>query len=147
MSLGDLLGDLDKSELFKKSLNAGDVFLKEFQGIDHPKFFIVVGICANRLFLCSVYINSNIHPSLMSRQNLLELQIPLKKVNNPFLKYDSFANCSHTIPMEAESLSEWITDDTCKVIGSVYQKDLTLIVESIKNSGLLSEEEIELYFK
>lgn len=146
MSLGDLLGDLDKSKLFKESLNSGDVFLKEFEGIDHPKFFIVAGICIDRVFLCSVYINSNIHPSLMSRQNLLELQIPLKKSNNPFLKYDSFANCSSPIPMEVEPLSDWIADNSCKVIGTVFQKDLILIVEALKNSGLLSEEEIDLYF-
>lgn len=82
----------------------------------------------------------------MNKQHLLELQIPLKKSNNPFLKYDSFANCSNHIPMELEKLSEWIANNTCKVIGSVYQSDLKLIVDALKNSGLLSEEEIELYF-
>ncbi len=146
MSLGDLLGTFDKSKLFKHSLNAGDVFFKEFEGIDHPKFFIVVGISQDKVFLCSIYINSNIHPSIMKRQHLLELQIPLKQSNNPFLKYDSFANCSTTIPMESESLSQWIANDSCKVIGSVSQDDLKLIIDTIKNSGLLSEEEIELYF-
>jgi len=146
MSLGDLLGDSDKSKLFKMSLNPGDVFLKEFEGIDHKKFFIVAGISQDRIFLCSIYINSRIHPSVMQRQHLLELQIPLKKQNNPFLKYDSFANCSTPIPMESESLSVWISDESCKVIGSIHKPDLKFIIESLKNSGLLSEEEMELYF-
>jgi hypothetical protein len=146
MSLGDLLGNADKSKLFKRSLKTGDVFLKEFEGIDHPKFFIVSGISQDRMFLCSIYINSKIHPSVMLRQHLLELQVPLKKQNNPFLKYDSFANCSTPIPMESEPLIQWVSDHSCKVIGSIYKDDLISIVDALKNSGLLSEEEIELYF-
>jgi hypothetical protein len=146
MSLGDLLGNLGKSKLFKQSLNIGDVFLKEFEGIDHPKFFIVAGISEDRIFLCSIYINSGIHPSIMHKQYLLELQVPLKKQNNPFLKYDSFANCSTPIPMELEPLSQWVSEDSCKVIGSINDSDLNSIVNALKNSGLLSEEEIELYF-
>ena len=45
--------------------------------------------------------------------------------------------------MEIESLSEWIANDSCKVIGSVHKDDLVTIVNTLKNSGLLSEEEIE----
>lgn len=146
MSLGDLLGNSDKSKLIKQSLNIGDVFLKNFDGIDHPKFFIVAGICQDKIFLCSIYINSRIHPSIMQRQNLLELQIPLKKSNNLFLSYDSFANCSTPIPMESEPLSNWIADGSCKVIGSLFKDDLEMITNALINSGLLSEEEIELYF-
>ena len=146
MSLGDLLGSADKSKLFKKSLSIGDVFLKEFEGIEHPKFFIVVGLSKDKVYLCSIYINSRIHPSVMKRQHLLELQIPLRKQNNPFLKYDSFANCSTHIPMKSESLSNWITDDSCKVIGSIFKKDLNLIIKTLKESGLMSEEEMDLYF-
>lgn len=146
MSLGDLLKPHDKSKLFKHSLRAGDVFLKEFEGINHPKFFIVAGISQDKIFLCSIYINSNIHPSVMKRQHLLELQIPLKQANNPFLKYDSFANCSTPIPMKAEALSQWITNNSCKVIGTISQNDLKTIVDTLKNSGLLSDEEMDLYF-
>lgn len=146
MSLGDSLGSLDKGELFRKTIKPGDVFLKDFDDIDHSKFFIVVGMSTDKVFLCSVYINSRIHPSIMKKQHLLELQIPLKKENNTFLKYDSFANCSTIIPMEGKALGDGIANNTCKVINSIFKKDLTLIVRSIKDSGLLSEEEIELYF-
>lgn len=146
MSLGDLLGDSDKKKLLKQSLSAGDVFLKKFEEIDHPKYFIVAGISKDRIFLCSIYINSRIHPSIMIRQQLLELQIPLKKENNPFLKYDSFACCSSPIPMESEPLGKWVSDGSCKVIGRVFKDDLNTIVKTLKNSGLLSEEEIDLYF-
>lgn len=146
MSLGDLLKNSDKSKLYSQSLNLGDVFLKKFEGIEHPKFFIVAGLSQDRVFLCSVYINSDIHPSIIRRQNLLELQVPLRKQNNSFLNYDSFANCSNPIHMESTSLIEWVTDNSCKVIGSIFKEDLNTIKEALKNSGLLSVEEIKLYF-
>jgi hypothetical protein len=48
--------------------------------------------------------------------------------------------------MESEPLIQWVSDHSCKVIGSIYKDDLISIVDALKNSGLLSEEEIELYF-
>lgn len=145
-SIGDLLGESEKSKLLKQSLSVGDVFLKRFQGIEHKKLFIIAGISNDSVFLCSVYINSNIHPSIMQKQHLLELQVPLRKVNNSFLKYDSFANCSNHIPMESNSLNEWILDKSCKVIGFIYHEDLEKVISNIVSSGLLTEEEVELYF-
>ena len=82
MALGDLFGNSAKSKLFKQSIHVGDVFLKEFEGIDHPKLFIVAGLSQDRVYLCSIYINSRIHPSIMQRQQLLDLQVPLKKQHN-----------------------------------------------------------------
>jgi|GEM_PF-854867 len=146
MPIGDVLGNSAKEKLFANSFKIGDVFLAKFDGINHDKFFILFGISYNRLFLCAVYINSDIHPAIRNKQNLLDLQVPLKKSNNPFLKYNSFANCSTTIPMDSEPLGKKIANNSCKVIGSVFQEDLEIIRNCVKNSGLLSEDDIELYF-
>jgi len=69
-------GNLNKSAkdlLFNKSLIKGAVFINKFDNIDHPKFFIVVGLSYDKIFTCSVYINSNIPPAIMKRQALLDL--------------------------------------------------------------------------
>jgi len=142
-------GSFDKNagkKMFKKNIKQGDVFLKNFEEADHPKFFIVAGVCEHNIYLCSVFLNSNIHPALFAKQNLLNLQVPLKKDMNPFLKYDSFANCAYPIQTETEKIADEIIKGTCKVIGSIHKDDLNNIQESLINSGLLSEEEIELYF-
>lgn len=146
MSLGDLLENSDKSNLFGQSLNTGEVFLKKFEGIDHPKFFIIAGISKDRISVCSVYINSHIHPSIMQKQKLLDLQILLKKQNNSFLKYDSYVNCSDYISMKLNAISNWIADRSCKVIGSINDEELKSIRETLINSGLLTGEQIEEFF-
>lgn len=132
--------------MFKKNIKQGDVFLKNFEEADHPKFFIVAGVCDENIYLCSVFINSNIPPALFAKQNLLNLQVPLKKDLNPFLKYDSFANCAYPIQTETEKIADELIHGTCKTIGTVNNDDLNNIQYSLINSGLLSEEEIELYF-
>jgi hypothetical protein len=142
-------GSLDKDglkKLFSSTMSLGDVLLKEFPEADHEKFFIIAGMSKDRVFICSVFINSNIHPSIFNKQELLNLQVPLKRSENPYLKYDSFANCSYPIPLEVTQIAQQIAEGKCKVIGAVTQDDLENVRSSIINSGLLSEEEIELYF-
>jgi len=92
--LGDAFGKDAKKKLFQAALAKGDIFINQFEGINHPKFFIIAGIAADKIFTCAVYINSEIHPSLFRKQALLELQIPIKKASYSFLKYDSFVCCS-----------------------------------------------------
>lgn len=145
-SLGDAFGGNAKEKLFQAGLTKGDIFLNQFEGIDHPKFFIIAGIAADKIFTCAVYINSEIHPSLFRKQELLELQIPIKKANYPFLKYDSFVCCSTTLYINSTNIFNWIENKSYKVIDKLTTNDLTTITNTIINSGLLTEEEIELYF-
>lgn len=70
----DIPQDILKKSFFS-SLKLGDVFLKNFEGIDHQKFFIVAGMTDDKLTVCSVFINSNIHPSLYNKQLILNAQV------------------------------------------------------------------------
>ena len=147
MSIFDKLSKESQKELYKKSIKEGDVFLKDFEEADHKKFFIIAGISGDKVFVCSVFINSNIHPSIKNKQRLLALQVPLKKTLNPFLSYDSFANCAYPIPLETDTITTSIINGGCKVIGCIDPSDLDNVQQSLIHSGLLSEEQIDLYFK
>lgn len=144
-----LFGNIDpkkQQEIFKNTLNIGDVFLKKFDESEHQKFFIIVGISEHKIFICSVFINSKIHPSVIKKPNILKLQIPLLKSRNTFLKHDSFANCSYPIHLNSEQITKGIIENTCKVIGNIHSQDLEFIQSAIITSGLLSDEQMELYF-
>ncbi len=145
-----IFGNIDpekQQELYKNSLKAGDVFLKKFDEAEHKKLFIIAGISDEKIFVCSVFINSKIHPAIAGKPNILKLQIPLLKNRNEFLKHDSFANCSYPIHLKSESITKDIVVGTCKIIGNIHRQDLEFVQNALVNSGLLSEEEIELYFK
>ncbi|MBC8054576.1 MAG: hypothetical protein H7Y13_16070 [Sphingobacteriaceae bacterium] len=119
--LSDAFGESAKKILFQTGLSKGDIFLNKFDVIDHEKFFIVAGVSDDKIFTCSIYINSEIHPSLRNKPDLIKMQ--------------------------SEKLYKWKEQGSCKVISKLIAEDLKFITAAIINSGLLAQEEIELYFK
>lgn len=146
MSLLENLDSNFKSKLYLGTLKKGDVLLKNFPESDHPEYFIIAGMNDTKVFVCSIFINSEIHPSLRNKPKQLKLQIPIMKAKNKFLKYDSYANCAYPIKLDGNQLASQINDGTCKTIGSIDSSDLGTIQQSLISSGLLTNEEIELYF-
>lgn len=144
--LGDAFGEAAKKLLFEAGLNKGDIFLNKFDGIDHPKFFVVAGLSGDKVFTCSVYINSNIHPALFKKQELLNLQVPIKKADYDFLDHDSWVCCSTPLYIESVRMYEWMQAKSCKVISQLKSGDLANVTQAITGSGLLSDEELEIYF-
>ena len=147
MSIGDDLNKNTKDKLFKMSLQKGAVFINKFNEIYHPKFFIIVGLSKDKVFTCSVYINSNIPPAIMNKQSLLDLQVPVKGSKYNFLTHDSFVCCSTPLLIEAVNILKWIEETkTCSIKGQLDVEDLENVTTTLINSGLLSDEEIEIYF-
>lgn len=136
-----------KKNMFISSLNKGDVLLKDFEEAEHQKFFIIAGKSTDKVFVCSIFINSRIHPSLTNKPKLLALQIPIKKSENNFLQYDSYANCAYPMILNTEEISAKYLSNECRVIGTISSIDLITIQSTLINSGLLSEDEIETFLR
>jgi hypothetical protein len=68
----------EKGMLYRAAVSSGDVFIKNFVNIDHPKYFVVAGMSEDKIYVCAVYINSNIPGFMYSRQKLLNLQVHIK---------------------------------------------------------------------
>jgi hypothetical protein len=146
-SFRDILGSDKIQKLFNAGLEKGDVFISDFHGINHLKMFIVIGISKETVFTCSVFINSDIHPFIARNKELFLLQVPILKSDNPFLDHDSFASCNSPIKSTAINIQNKITDKSCRVIGKICNKDVAVITSTLVNSGVLTPEEIELYFR
>jgi len=102
--------------LIGESVGRGDILLSEFDGIDHRKFFVVMGVSEDKV--CGFFfINSNIHPAIFNKQEQLNLQYPMMHRDYEFLKYDSFLNASSVIERKLSEISEGIKNGTTMVIG------------------------------
>jgi len=132
--------------LYQVSLSKGDVFLGKFEGIDHDKLFVIAGLSQDKIFICSVFINSNIPDFIYRKQELLDLQIPIKGNKYDFLKHDSFVSCNTQIKLNFSDLYKRIDEKRCKYIGKLNAEDLNNIKTTLVKSGLLTKKEIELYF-
>ena len=128
-----------------QSIRRGDILLSDFDGIDHRKFFVVMGISNDKI--CGFFfINSNIHPSIFSKQDLLNMQYPLRHTDYTFLKYDSFLCASSVIERSVSSLSEEIAAGSTSVISHLKAEHIAEVLELVRTSRVISERHKKLYF-
>ncbi len=128
------------------NIQRGDILLSEFDGIDHRKFFVVMGVSEDKI--CGFFfINSNIHPAIFNKQDQLDLQYPLKHTDYPFLKYDSFLCASSVIERKISDISVGIQNRTTSVIGHMKEEHITDVVEMVRNSKVISDRHKKMYFK
>ncbi len=77
-------------------LNVGSIIFEYVTTTNPPKnkYYVVVGITDDHIALGTVYINSEVNPNLFRAERLKKLHIPVLASDNPFLKWDSFIDCS-----------------------------------------------------
>ncbi len=124
------------------SVTPGAVFLGPWANIDHEKFLIVAGVDKDRVLVCSVMINSHINQYILKRRKLLALQVELRETDYDFLSHDSYVNFAQ--PIKA-NFSHFLNDEL-KYCGFLKNDDLKLVQHNIIVSGVLSTEEISLFF-
>ena len=131
--------------LINSSISRGDILLSEFDGIDHRKFFVVMGVSEEKI--CGFFfINSNIHPAIFNKQEQLYLQYPLLHRDYAFLKYDSFLCASSVIERRLADISDSIREGTTAVIGRMKEEHIQDVVEMVRASKVISERHKRLYF-
>ncbi len=129
-----------------QSVQRGDILLSEFDGIDHRKFFVVMGVSKEKV--CGFFfINSNIHPSILKKEELLALQYPLKHIEYPFLNYDSFLCASSVIERNIVMISKGIMEGSTKVIGKLRDQHVREVLEMVRASKVISKRHKLLYFQ
>ena len=127
------------------SIKRGDILLSEFAGIDHRKFFVVMGVSEDSI--CGFFfINSNIHPAIFNKQEQLDLQYPLRHIDYPFLKYDSFLCASSVIERKLSDISEGIKNGTTEVIGRMKDEHITDVISMVRGSFVISERHKKMFF-
>lgn len=66
-------------QLLQQTIDRGSILLSDcFEDIDHSKFFVIIGVYEG-MIAGFFFINSRIHPIIMSKQEQLAMQCPLRK--------------------------------------------------------------------
>lgn len=127
------------------NIGRGDILLSEFDGIDHRKFFVVMGVSKEKV--CGFFfINSNIHPAIFNKQEQLDLQYPLLHRDYEFLKYDSFLCASNVIERKLIDISEGIKEGTTSIIGKMRDEHVSDVLEMVRASKVISDRHKKMYF-
>lgn len=131
--------------LVEGSISRGDILLSEFDGIDHRKFFVVMGVSKDKV--CGFFfINSNVHPAIFNKQEQLNLQYPMLHRDYEFLKYDSFLCASSVIERKLIDIAEGIKEGTTSIIGRMKDEHVSDVLEMVRTSKVISERHKKIYF-
>lgn len=125
-----------------EEIKPGTILHGPMPGVDHDKFYVICGVSENVLFVCSVIINSEIHPFIRKRPHLLKRQIPISNVDYPFLAYPSYINCAQPLKINASQFL--IQDYTVK--DYLKEDDLKNIINNVIATGELSAYDINYFF-
>jgi hypothetical protein len=108
----------------------------------HPpkqKFYVIIGIADDKIALGTVYINSDINTYFLSKPELLSLQIPISASDYPFLKWDSFINCTDIQERLVTDVAACINSGTGRngYCSTIAPNDMDAIIAALDNSRLI----------
>lgn len=131
--------------LIEGNIGRGDILLSEFDGIDHRKFFVVMGVSEEKV--CGFFfINSNIHPAIFNKQEQLNLQYPMLHRDYEFLKYDSFLCASSVIERKLIDIAEGIKEGTTSIIGKMKDEHVSDVLKMVRASKVISDRHKKIFF-
>ncbi|MCH5345947.1 MAG: hypothetical protein J1E63_02490 [Muribaculaceae bacterium] len=133
-------------KLLRLGIKRGSILLSNsFEDIDHAKFFAVIGVYQDML-AGFFFINSNIHPIIMSKPVLLEMQFLLLKENYSFLRYNSFLGANEIQVRTIDRLVNSMKNRQTSIVGELTESDLNNVLDACRRSDLFSEKEKRQFF-
>lgn len=133
-------------ELLRQGVKRGSILISDsFEDIDHAKFFAVIGISRDEL-AGFFFINSRIHPIIMSKPKLLDMQFILSKENYKFLRYDSFLGANEVQVRKIAKLINTMQNGQTSIVGELTKDDLEKVLNACRKSDLFSENEKRQFF-
>lgn len=133
-------------QLLRQGIERGVILLSDsFSDIDHAKSFAIIGIYKNSI-AGFFFINSRIHPVILSKPQLLAMQYPLRKKDYTFLRYDSFLGAGELQIRPLEALVKSMQNGQTSVVGRLTDEDLAIVLETCRHSDLFSQKEKQQFF-
>lgn len=138
----DLLSDSSSRSVSLLQMSPGNILLGPMPNVDHEKFYIIAGVNVDKICVCSVIINSEINQFILKRPSLLARQMELSPEKYSFLSHRSYVNCAQPI----KGTFEYFQAPSFKLVGVLNKEDLMMVRQEIIKSGMLTDEEINIFF-
>lgn len=138
--------ELPASLIGESLVKRGSILYSDiFKNIDHPKFFVVIGVDNNSV-AGFFYVNSDINRKINTKEEQLLMQYPLTPNDYPFLSHNSYicATSITKIPIEILALS--IKEQHTILKGFLKEEHLAELLSKVKSSKLFSNIDKKKYF-
>lgn len=121
------------------------LFSDIFRNIDHPKFFVVIGV-DDEYVAGFFYINSTINKLVNTKTEQLQMQYLICKQDYPFLSHDSYICATNIIKIPVKILADSIADGKTQLKDTLKPEHLTELLSKLRASRLFSKIDKEKFF-
>lgn len=131
VSLGSAFPQNERDKFGQRQIKSGSVFRIFTEKTTPPKIKILVVLAVNDEYACigHFFINSRVNENIFPTQALKDLHLFLLASENPFLKHDSYLDCSNIHSVNLQKILTAIADDPQCHQGNLCEDD----IEAAKN--------------
>ena len=127
------------SELVKILVERGQILYSNiFANIDHPKFFVVVGVTEDEV-AGFFYINSRINTNVNTKEEQLRLQYPISKDDYDFLSHDSYISATNVVTLPRDVIVRSMQSGQTLIKGKLLDNHMNDILNKVRSSRLFSK--------
>jgi hypothetical protein len=127
------------SELVKILVERGQILYSNiFANIDHPKFFVVVGVTEDEV-AGFFYINSRINTNVNTKEEQLRLQFPISKDDYNFLSHDSYISATNVVTLPRDVIVRSMQSGQTLIKGKLLDNHMNDILNKVRSSRLFSK--------
>lgn len=127
------------SELVKILVERGQILYSNiFANIDHPKFFVVVGVTEDEV-AGFFYINSRINTNVNTKEEQLRLQFPISKDDYDFLSHDSYISATNVVTLPRDVIVRSMQSGQTLIKGKLLDNHMNDILNKVLSSRLFSK--------
>ena len=127
------------SELVKILVERGQILYSNiFANIDHPKFFVVVGVTEDEV-AGFFYINSRINTNVNTKEEQLRLQFPISKDDYEFLSHDSYISATNVLTLPRDVIVRSMQSGQTLIKGKLLDNHMNDILNKVRSSRLFSK--------
>lgn len=132
--------------LIEKVVIRGQILHSDiFKGIDHAKFFVVIGVSEDAI-AGFFFINSKINRFINTKPEQLQMQYLLYAKDYDFLAHDSYICATNVMELPKADIVRSIENKHTKVVGTLKSKHLEELLDKLRSSKLFSAITKKRYF-
>lgn len=140
-SLRDSLSSKGLRDLIFSQIQPGAVFFIPDHIANKNKFIVILGISADRIYVGTLFINSEVNENVIRTLGQRNLQYTLKASKYDFLDHDSYINASIIHKRDINDLIEIIIAINGEMRGNIETTEFDYIRSMMAESKLISKAE------
>lgn len=131
-----------KVEILRK-IQRGLVIKGYVRGVDHPKYYILVGITRDSKTAYSFFISSEQSLIIITKPHLAHLQIEIRPRSYDFLPKSSpsYINCLNMYEQDSFNMINGLIENPSKIQGYLTPKHLYEVIQATHNNPTLSPDQ------